>query len=88
MNFVHSVLHGATIVIMKSRLTPELIALGLCEDDLPEPMSIEEGIARIRAIGSSARAFGSRALTDAEIREDATLGWLRYERPDDASKPK
>ena len=73
---------------MTSRLTPELIALGICEDDLPEPMTIAEGFARIRAIGSSARKLGSRALTDAEIREEAILGWLRYERPDDASKPK
>ena len=64
---------------MKSRLTPELIALGLCEDDLPEPMSIEEGIARIRAFSNIARGSNSRRLTDAEIREEAELGWLRVD---------
>jgi hypothetical protein len=64
---------------MISRLTPELVALGICEDDLPEPMTIEEGIARIRAFSAAARASSSRHLTDAEIREEAELGWRRVD---------
>lgn len=38
------------MVAMKIELTDELRALGICESDLPEEMSLEEALARFRAL--------------------------------------